>query len=188
MPSEYIVTVMSKDRVGIVADASRALAGLGGNITDLSQTLLRGYFTLIISVEMPETVTAERIKAEVAGSGAPGELGVEAKPFEPSAEVAAPEAERFFLTTRGADRPGIIARVTSHLCDRNINIEDSFAHVVQGDLLMIFQVAIPKGLNVHDVQREIEDVGREFGLTVHLQHENVFRATTEVRAVRNLRD
>ncbi|MDO8585440.1 MAG: ACT domain-containing protein [Armatimonadota bacterium] len=184
MAAEYIVTVMSRDRVGIVADVSRALAGLGGNITDLSQTLLRGYFTLIISVETPDDVTDARVREAVAQAGAPGEFGVEVRHYEPPQAAEQVSTERFVLTTRGADRPGIIARVTAYLAEQSINIEDFYAHVVAGDLLMVLQVAVPSGLNIRQVQREIEQVGREFGLSVHLQHENIFRVTNEVRLLR----
>ncbi|MDO8682332.1 MAG: ACT domain-containing protein [Armatimonadota bacterium] len=183
MNSEYIVTVMARDRVGIVADVSRALAGLGGNITDLSQTLLRGYFTLIISVEAPDGVGLEDVKSAVASAGGPGEFGVGVKPFEPQEAVPTP-SDRFVLTTRGKDRPGIIARVTSYLAGNNINIEDFYAHVVSGDLLMILHVAAPAQLDIHQVQLDIEKLGEEFGLSAHLQHENIFRVTNEIGAVR----
>jgi glycine cleavage system transcriptional repressor len=185
--NEFIVSVMVKDRVGIVADISRALAGLGGNITDLSQTLLRGYFTLIISVETPPTVSADQVRDAVTQAGGPGEFGVWVKPYEPKEPVAAPQTERFVLSTRGRDKPGIIARVTGYLGGQRINIEDFYAHVVAGDLLMVLHVSVPSELNIHQVQHDIEQVGLEFGLTVHLQHENIFRVTNEVGAVRSLR-
>jgi glycine cleavage system transcriptional repressor len=187
MSAEYIVSLMSRDRVGIVADVSRALTGLGGNITDLSQTLLRGYFTLIISVEIPDGVGCEQIRAVVAQAGAPNEFLVGVKAYQPQEPVAEVSAERYVLTTRGQDKPGIIARVTSYLAGQGINIEDFYAHVVSGDLLMILQVAVPAGFNVHQIKTDIEQVGIEFGLSVHLQHENIFRVTNEVRAVRELR-
>ena len=185
--SEYIVTVMARDRVGIVADVSGALFKLGGNITDLSQTLLRGYFTLIISVGTPDSVTADSIRSSVAAAGAAGEFDVGVKPYEPEPAQAPAETELFVLTTRGRDRPGIIARVTSYLAGQGINIEDFYARVVSGDLLMIIQAAVPTRLNIHDLQREIEQVGAEFGLTAHLQHENIFRMTNELRPVRTTR-
>jgi glycine cleavage system transcriptional repressor len=187
MSTEHIITVMARDRVGIVADVSRVVSGLGGNITDLSQTLLRGYFTLIISAEIPEAVTTDQVRDAVAQAGSPGEFGVEVSLYQPAVASGTQKAERFVLTTRGEDTPGIIARVTSYLQERSINIEDFYAHVVAGDLLMILHVAVPFDLNIGQIQRDIEQVGKEFGLIVHLQHENIFRVTNEVRAVRSLK-
>lgn len=183
---DFIVTVMAQDRVGIVRDVSGALAGLGGNITNLSQTVVRGYFTLIISVEMPDERIESEIRQAVAGSGAAGELEVGVKPFHETAEVSKVGTEPFTLTMQGRDRPGIIARTTSYLAERGINIDDFYAYVHDGILLMLAEVSIPTGMDVEAVQAGLEGVGGEFGLIVHLQHENIFRATSDVRPVREM--
>ena len=46
-----IVTVIGKDRVGIIAAVCRALADHSVNILDLSQTILQEYFTMIMLVD-----------------------------------------------------------------------------------------------------------------------------------------
>ena len=47
----YIVTVTASDRVGIVHSVTGTLRDLRGNILELSQTVMRGYFTIILAVE-----------------------------------------------------------------------------------------------------------------------------------------
>ena len=49
-----IVTVIGKDRVGIIADVCSLLASNSVNILDISQTVMRDYFTMIMLVEAPE--------------------------------------------------------------------------------------------------------------------------------------
>ena len=46
-----IVTVIGKDRVGIIADVSRILAERGVNVLDISQTVLQEYFTMVMLVD-----------------------------------------------------------------------------------------------------------------------------------------
>ena len=46
-----IVTVIGKDRVGIIADVTALLAQYGVNVLDSSQTVLQEYFTLIMLVD-----------------------------------------------------------------------------------------------------------------------------------------
>lgn len=46
-----IVTVIGRDRVGIIADVSRLLADNGVNVLDISQTVLQEYFTMIMLVD-----------------------------------------------------------------------------------------------------------------------------------------
>jgi len=43
-----IITVIGKDRVGIIAAVSTVLAELNVNIVDISQTLLQEFFTMIM--------------------------------------------------------------------------------------------------------------------------------------------
>ncbi len=183
---DYIITVMAQDRVGIVRDVSSALAGLNGNITHLSQTVMRCYFTLIISVQMPEECTQLQIRQAVERSGSVGELEVNVRPYEERTSVSTSETERFTLSMQGKDQPGIIARTTSYLADRRINVEDFYSYVYDDILLMLAQVSVPIDTDIEEVQAGLEHVGKEFGLLVHLQHENIFRATGEVSPVGDL--
>ncbi len=47
-----IVTVIGKDRVGIIAGVSNILAEQNINILDISQTILQDYFTMIMLVDL----------------------------------------------------------------------------------------------------------------------------------------
>lgn len=57
-----IVTVIGKDKVGIVAGVSVKLAQLGLNIDDISQTVLNEFFTMmaVVSSEEKQDFTALR--------------------------------------------------------------------------------------------------------------------------------
>lgn len=46
-----IVTVIGKDRVGIIADVTALLAQYGVNVLDISQTVLQEYFTMSMLVD-----------------------------------------------------------------------------------------------------------------------------------------
>ena len=50
-----IVTVIGKDRVGIIADVTALLAQYGVNVLDISQTVLQEYFTMIMLVDAPQS-------------------------------------------------------------------------------------------------------------------------------------
>ena len=47
-----VVTVTGKDKVGIIATASAECAKYGANIVDISQTVLDGYFAMIMLVSL----------------------------------------------------------------------------------------------------------------------------------------
>lgn len=49
-----IVTVVGKDRVGIIAEVCTLLASFQVNVLDISQTVMQGYFTMMMAVEVSE--------------------------------------------------------------------------------------------------------------------------------------
>ncbi|MHB9038093.1 MAG: glycine cleavage system transcriptional repressor [Armatimonadota bacterium] len=183
---DYIVTVMARDRVGIVRDVSSAITGIDGNITYLSQTVMRDYFTLIISAEMPDERTQLEIRQAIERSGDVGEFEVNVRPYVEPAIRATPPTERFTLSMQGNDQKGIIARATGYLATRNVNVDDFYCYVRNGVLLMLAQVSVPVELDIEELQRGLESVGEQFGLIARLQHENIFHATLSVRPVMNL--
>jgi ACT domain-containing protein len=49
---KVVITVVGKDRVGIIAAVSQCLAAHTVNIVDISQTILQDYFTMIMLAEL----------------------------------------------------------------------------------------------------------------------------------------
>ena len=47
-----IVTVVGKDAVGIIAGVCVALASYNVNVLDISQTVMQGYFTMMMAVDV----------------------------------------------------------------------------------------------------------------------------------------
>jgi ACT domain-containing protein len=47
-----IVTVIARDRVGIIASVAQIMAKNDINILDMSQTIMQGYFTMIMLVDL----------------------------------------------------------------------------------------------------------------------------------------
>jgi len=47
-----VITVMGKDRTGIIAKVSNALFDINVNILDISQTTMQGLFTMIMMVDI----------------------------------------------------------------------------------------------------------------------------------------
>ena len=49
-----IVTVVGKDRVGIIASVCTKLAQYNVNVMDISQTVMQGYFTMMMVTDVSE--------------------------------------------------------------------------------------------------------------------------------------
>ena len=73
-----IISVLGKDRPGIVAGISTALYGLNANILDISQTIMDGFFTMTMLVDMSgSTKLFNEATASVIAAGEP--LGVKVR-------------------------------------------------------------------------------------------------------------
>ena len=61
-----IVTVIGKDRVGIIAEVCAILAKNDVNVLDISQTILQEFFTMIMIVDLTEaTVSFSELREQI---------------------------------------------------------------------------------------------------------------------------
>ena len=70
----FIITTLGTDRKGIVAGVSQILAENDVNIEDISQTVLQGYFAMIMIVDVaqsriPLSTLKEQLDAKAAEMG-----------------------------------------------------------------------------------------------------------------------
>ncbi len=73
-----VITVIGKDRKGIIAGVSTELANAGINILDISQTILQEYFVMIMLVDMTGVTEGfQGVKKKLDEKGK--ELGVEVR-------------------------------------------------------------------------------------------------------------
>ena len=182
----YVLNVTAEDRPGIVAAVSKAVVAAGGNIDAASQTVLGGYFTLIMIVSFPAPPDEKSLLDDLTRrNGRDTGLGVQISPYRPEADKpAVADGESFVITCFGPDTPGVIFRFSSLLADKGINIVDLYGHLDSGQFVLISQVQIPRRWDLAMLQADLEQLGREQGYTVRLQHENIFIATNQLRLTR----
>ena len=195
MHQHYVISVVSRDRIGIVADVSSALAALGGDIADLRQSVLRDYFTMILLASFQVTVSAEVIQRQTAQASA-SDL-----PPLPVTVIAADAADEgsavvhgrssvvgrpssaqsnYLLTARGPDRVGFVASVAAFCARNGLNILDLATTVADGRYVMMLLVDVSRCADLDAVRRQLQEFGQANGLEAVLQHEAIFRATNEV--------
>ncbi|NLF37858.1 ACT domain-containing protein [bacterium] len=182
MSQSIVLSVLTRDRVGIIAAATRALFELDANIDAISQTVLQGYFTIILTADLPDGVSLDTVRDRVSTCIPGGELSVSIQKRDRAAQTTrvVREGDRFVLTIIGEDRPGIISRISGYMTSRGINIEDLYAYLEDERFILIGEVSIPKEQDVHLLQIDLEGLWRESKVTVRLQHVDIFTATNEI--------
>ena len=163
----YAVTVVGNDRPGIVAETTKVLYDLGCNLEDATSTILRGHFSMMLVVRVPEDVDGDRIESSLEHVASKMALVTTARGVqETEVDVAEPT---HMVSVYGADKPGIVFKVADALARDGANITDLPSRVIGTDepvYALMLEVVVPAGVQVNDVLASLkEELGVE--VSVH---------------------
>ncbi len=161
------VTVVGRDRPGIVAGVTEALFELGCNLEDVSSTILRGHFSMLMIVRAPDT-TADRVEQVLARPARELGLVATARPVDEADPRVAPATH--VVAVYGADQPGIVFKVARALAARGANITDLTSRVIGSDEEPVYALMLE--ISTKDpaaVERDLDALRDELGVevTVH---------------------
>jgi glycine cleavage system transcriptional repressor len=166
---ELAITVVGRDRPGIVADVSSVLAGLRLNLTDSTMTLLRGHFAMtLICVGQGADPTTAQVEAALAPLTADGDLVamVRMVPPEPCPHL---RGVPYTLLVHGADRLGIVATVTGVLARVGGNVTDLTTRLSGSLYLLSAEVELPSTVDVDELMAELDEVAAGLRVEVSLR-------------------
>jgi glycine cleavage system transcriptional repressor len=173
-PQRFALAAIGRDRPGIVAAVTEALLAHSVNIEDSQATILRGHFTMMLVVAVPESADVEALRGELDAVRA--RLGLEALALSDLEEVdAAAEPEpTHMVSVYGADHPGIVHAATSALAERGVDITDLTTKLVDVRAepplyALMMELAPPPDLDEEELREALERVGREQGVEVSLR-------------------
>ena len=178
MKKTVVLTGVGRDRVGIVAELAQVLFELGCNLLDSSMTLMRGEFALILMVELSDGGTLPDLERDL--HALEEQLGMRIHVRELADDelddVENSAQNHFIVSVYGADKPGIVARVTRELAARNLNITDvqtKSTGVASKVFLMILEVSSSASVSVGDVQQHLQSIGQQLEVDISVQQLDV---------------
>jgi glycine cleavage system transcriptional repressor len=167
----FAVTIISKDRPGIVADVTGVLFRLGCNIEDSSCTMLGGDFAMILIVSHEKPFT--KIKMVDEFKDLHERTGLVTHVRHLSENEICPlkdEGELCLISVYGSDQPGIVYRVTRALADRRVNITDLNTKLIgtveEPVYVMMLEATLPEGMMVEDVSGLLENLRKELKVEI----------------------
>ena len=167
----YAVSVVGKDRPGIVAAVSEGLFNLGCNIADSSCTMLGGEFAMILIISLKKPFSKSRLIEELKPVCDSIGLTLGIRTLHPD-EVARrePDGEICMISVYGADQPGIVYRVTRELAGRNINITDLNTKLIgtaeEPVYVLMMEVALPEGVSPEGVEQTLAALKKELKVEI----------------------
>jgi glycine cleavage system transcriptional repressor len=136
---ELAVAVLGPDRPGVIAALTEVLLAEAGNLEDASMTILRGQFamTLVIDVD----ASTEQVSSALAPVAARLDLLVSVRQADSSEKQD--NGAPFVVSVHGADRPGIVHRVTTAIAAAGGNVTDLSTRLAGGMYVLLAEVDLP---------------------------------------------
>lgn len=172
MAKEYIITMTAANRSGILSAVTQAMTDLGADLRECSQTVVRGFFTMIFSAEFPDSLDTGIVRDHLLDVCRP--FGIDVGVKDPAKELSPQNnqyAERLsVLRLGGRNQPGALRALSSVIAMRRVDIIGMHAvRTAEGSgFEMILKIAIPADCNVADLQRDLQSVGAEFQTTADI--------------------
>ena len=125
MSRHIALSVLGKDRPGIVETIARVLYDTGCNIEDSSMTILEGEFAMILIVALPARTSSAVLKKAL--TIAADKMGLTCSVRELTkieSKKDKPLKNRYVISVYGSDKPGIVYKISSLLARNRVNITD----------------------------------------------------------------
>jgi glycine cleavage system transcriptional repressor len=185
--ARLLVTIVGRDRPGIVYLVSKALSESRLNLTDLNQTTLLGQFAGLFSATAPQGLEIGQLEAKLEkgleGTGlsywvtAIGEdgRGMDPGPFEP-----------YVITLSGPNSPDLIPEVTKTVASFQVNIDNLRAVTISGEggmeagAVLVLEISVPAGVKGHIFRQALSLAAEGLGVEASLQHRDIFEAIHRV--------
>ena len=180
-----IISVLGKDRPGIIAAVTRILFEADCNIENVSQTILQNEFSGIFIVSVPDALGVgellQRLDDDLSTMG----LHVYVKPIEKDpANTESTPGEPFVVTTKGPDRKGLVAAITGIMAAHRVNVTNLQAVFKGGDdpnaNIMIYEVDVPADADQQALRQELRAKAAELSLDISIQHKLIFEAINRI--------
>jgi glycine cleavage system transcriptional repressor len=182
---KVIVTVLGKDRPGIISLISNHLYDLDCNLENVNQMILQeqfaGFFIVAPPAGMRIETLSETLNAKAQNSGLTIHIHSIKDNETPKDNI---KGETFLITTIGPDKKGLVARFSKIIARYNANIENLKAVFKGGSdpnaNIMSYQVFITPEIDTAQLFEALKDKATELGLDIRIQHKNIFDAINKI--------
>ena len=173
MSREYIITMTAGNRTGILSAVTKAMAELGADLREASQTVVRGYFTMIFSADFPDTMDESVIRDHLQDACRPFDIEISLR--DPSAHLpvysaATAGTKPYRLRLGGKNEPGALRKLSQVMSLHSVDITGMHA-VRTGEgagFEMVLRLAVPLKCGVDGLLYDLNEAGSAFEMTAEI--------------------
>ncbi len=163
----YALTVIGRDKVGIVASIAEVLYEKGISIEDSVSTLLGDQFTMTLIVSSEKNYGVLELKKAFAKARRDLELSVSLRRIEKE-EAKTKEPENLYsVSVYGEDRVGIVYFVSKAFAENSINILDLRTRLTKSETpmyVMIMEVDLPQDMSEDEFKKILDDACKKINV------------------------
>jgi glycine cleavage system transcriptional repressor len=183
--NKLIVTVLGKDRPGIISQISAILYENECNLENVNQMILQNQFAGFFFVEPPLGLTRVQLQQIFLERTEDSGLTIHVSPLGTNGGAQEEiQTEIFLITTIGPDQKGLVARFSSIIASFNANIINLKAVFKGGSdpnaNVMSYQVSISPDVDAPAMFKALREKGGELNLDIRIQHKNIFNAINKI--------
>ncbi len=173
MPNYALLTAVGADRPGIVAAITGVLYENDCNIEDSQMATLGPDFACMLMLRMPEGMISEQLARRLDRAAEDFGLRVHLHDLRPEEASETTSAQpRHLIHVYGADRKGIVHRISRHLAQQSVNITNLHTEVIHHQTplyVMMIEVEIPSYVDAGRLQQELQAIGKEIEVVVAMK-------------------
>jgi glycine cleavage system transcriptional repressor len=167
------LTVMGRERPGIVAAITGVLFDRDCNIRDSTMTILANEFAMLLVVELPPTMSSADLDQALFEVQRRFDLSIFIRRLtEEEVRYAPPPGTKTWgVTIYGGDRKGIVHHVASVMARKGVSITDLKTKVLgtyEGAGIVSMKVLAPAQVELASVREQLDDVATRFGVEVSI--------------------
>lgn len=171
MQLSLIMTIIGRDRPGLVESVASRVTEHGGNWLESRMSRLGGHFAGILRVELPTVQEPALVRSLKALDS----QGLTVVVHSEKLERAAPERRLSLLEIVGQDRPGIVRQISHVLASHGVNVEELDTErgsaAMSGEMLFkaSAKLHIPESCQVAELRKQLEKIAENLIVDVSFQ-------------------
>ncbi|MDI6764419.1 MAG: phosphoserine phosphatase SerB [Thermodesulfobacteriota bacterium] len=177
----YVISVIGKDRVGIVSEVTQFLFKKGFNIVDIEQSVIHSQFTMVLLIQpLRPRFHLNQLRAGLNPLAQKLEMKITMTPLKEFKGLKLAEAKRpYVLTILGTDRAGVVAGFSSVLAKHHCNI-DRIKMIARGEFLAMEMWVDLREAHFPLLRQDLNETAKGVGMDIIAQPESIFKKRRKV--------
>lgn len=170
MARELIITMTAANRMGVLSAVTRAMSELGADLYEASQTVVRGYFTMIFSAQFPDNLTNEVICQHLSDAGRPFGIDVTVNDGPEAGYVDINQRQVVHsIRVGGKNRPGLLRNLSTAMAKEEVDIVGMRAvQTAEEGFEMQMKVSVDPDGGINRLLTAVRKLGKSGGFSANL--------------------